>query len=78
VDILGLPAPKWFFHIEFSTSLTKILLLFIFHIVILLTLCAHTCFILEVNFYFSLSTSLIDHDRIIGSIDHPIDPSVLL
>jgi len=33
--------------------LTKILVLFIFRIVILLTLCAHTCFILEVNFYFS-------------------------
>jgi hypothetical protein len=32
--------------------------LFIFRIVILLTLCAHTCFILEVNLIFQLVSEL--------------------
>jgi len=65
VDILGLAAPELFSHIEFSTLLTKILVLFsqkkkkkilvLFNfrtVIILLTLCAHTH--LEVNFNFSI------------------------
>jgi hypothetical protein len=55
VDILGFAAPEWFFSSWVSTSLTKILVLFIFRIVILLTHSAHTHLLyIEVNFYFSI------------------------
>jgi len=57
VDILGLAAPEWFFSSWVSTLLTKILVLFIFSIVIFVnTLSTHLH--LEVNFIFQLVLEL--------------------
>jgi hypothetical protein len=54
VDILGLAAPEWFFSSWVSTSLTKILVSFIFRIVIFVdTLCTHCPFTFRSQFYFS-------------------------
>jgi hypothetical protein len=56
VDILDLAAPEWFFLILSFHFINKILVLFKFHIdIILLTPCAHThLLILEVKFNFSI------------------------